>query len=95
MRTASEMEQIRHTGSMNEPEYTETEAAETEVSMKDMYRELRYKFLMIMKSQFWEFFEEGLCQQDTVIILQEAADVSIDDAKKEINIWKFLQDYCI
>ena len=39
------------------------------ISLDECYVELRLKFLNIMKSQFWEFFEDGLCNKETVVIL--------------------------
>lgn len=40
--------------------------------------ELRHKFLTILKSAYWEFFEEGQMMSESVILLIESVDRSMD-----------------
>jgi hypothetical protein len=48
-----------------------------------------------MKSLYWEFFEEGQCVPNTVTILQESADLGLDDPSKELNDWEFINNYIV
>lgn len=57
--------------------------------------ELRHKYLTILKSQYWEFFEEGQCTPDSVIVLIESADRALDHEEKPIEDWGFIQSYII
>ena len=57
--------------------------------------ELRHKYLTILKSNYWEFFEEGQCNPDSIQILIESADRCMDDESKTMGDWEFLQTYLI
>lgn len=65
------------------------------VQYEDLIFELRHKFVTILKSLYWEFFEEGQCVPNTVNILIESADRGLDDASKELNDWEFINSYII
>lgn len=65
------------------------------VQYADLIFELRHKFITILKSLYWEFFEEGQCVPNTVSILIESADRGLDDESKELNDWEFLNSYII
>lgn len=65
------------------------------VQYDDLIFELRHKFVTILKSLYWEFFEEGQCVPNTVSILRESADRGLDDASKELNDWEFINSYVI
>jgi len=60
------------------------------IPLEKCYEELRHKYLTILKSQYWEFFEEGLCTPESVIVLMEAADRSLDHEDQEMSDWKFI-----
>ena len=49
-------------------------------SIEELIVELRQKYLGILKSIYWEFYEEGQCMPDTVIALIESADRCLDVA---------------
>lgn len=65
------------------------------VQYDELIFELRHKFVSILKSLYWEFFEEGQCVPNTVSILIESADRGLDDASKELNDWEFINGYII
>jgi hypothetical protein len=47
-------------------------------SIAELTIELRHKYLTILKSIYWEFFEDGQMDPKTVIILIESADRALD-----------------
>lgn len=49
--------------------------------------ELRHKYLTILKSLYWEFFEEGQCSPESVVVLMEAADRAIDHENSPMEDW--------
>jgi hypothetical protein len=48
-------------------------------NVDELTAELRHKYLTILKSNYWEFFEEGQCNADSIQILIESADRCMDD----------------
>jgi hypothetical protein len=63
--------------------------------VKDLVIELRHKFITILKSLYWEHFEEGQCQSGTVVLLIESADRALDHEETELADWKFIYSYLI
>ena len=60
-------------------------------SVEELEIELRQKYLTILKSIYWEFYEEGQCMPDTVIALIESADRCLDVAdEQKMNDWEFI-----
>jgi hypothetical protein len=57
--------------------------------------ELRHKYLTILKSQYWEFFEHGQCMPSSVTVLMESADRAIDHESNSMKDWGFIQSYLI
>ena len=55
--------------------------------------ELRHKYLTILKSLYFEFYEEGQCGPDALVVLMEAADRAIDHENLEMKDWEFIQSY--
>ena len=46
--------------------------------------ELRHKYLTILKSLYYEFYEKGQCGPETLVVLMEAADRAIDHEHLEM-----------
>lgn len=63
------------------------------VTPEQIKRELRHKYLVILKSCYWEFFEEGLCMSSTVNLLIESADQCMDFEDAELSDWKHISGY--
>ena len=64
--------------------------------MEELEVELRQKYITILKSIYWEFYEEGQCMPDTVIALVESADRALDVADEQrMNDWEFIQSYIV
>lgn len=62
----------------------------------ELNSELRNKFYSILKSHYWEAFEEGKCMPDSIIILLESADRSMDDDTVEMCDWdEYLKSYLL
>lgn len=59
-------------------------------NVHELMSELRHKYLTILKSIYWEFFEEGQCSPDSVILLIESADRCMDDESKPFSDWEFI-----
>ena len=55
--------------------------------------ELRHKYITIVKSLYWEFFEEGMCGPETIVILSSSCDHAFDDEKFPMNDWDHVDDY--
>ena len=58
-----------------------------------MLTELRHKYLTILKSLYFEFFEEGQCGSESLLVLMESADRAIDHEHLAMNDWEFLHSY--
>mmetsp|Transcript_29366 Transcript_29366/g.44330 ORF Transcript_29366/g.44330 Transcript_29366/m.44330 type:complete len:150 (+) Transcript_29366:2222-2671(+) len=65
------------------------------VNVDEIIIELRHKFLTILKSQYWEFFEEGQCSPESVIVLIESADRALDHEHTPMEDWTFIMSYII
>jgi hypothetical protein len=62
----------------------------------ELRAEVRHKYYTILKSHYWEMFEEGKCMPDSISILLESADRCLDDESIEMCDWdKYLKDYII
>jgi hypothetical protein len=59
----------------------------------ELTTELRHKYLTILKSCYWEFFEEGQCMADSVIVLMESADRAMDHEEEPMQDWNFILSY--
>lgn len=56
---------------------------------------MRHKYLTILKSLYWEYYEEGQCGPEAVKILMEAADRALDHEKDTMKDWEFILTYFI
>ena len=61
------------------------------VEVGELYIELRRKYINILKSLYWEHFEEGQCQSNSVTILIESADRALDHDENPIEDWCFIE----
>mgnify|MGYP000863187650 CR=1 FL=1 len=67
-------------------------------SIEEVIVELRQKYLTILKSIYWEFYEEGQCMPETVCALIESADRCLDyaeDPAAEMKDWEYIQSYLV
>jgi len=66
--------------------YHHTEAAMQggNVEIDELIIELRHKYITILKSLYWEHFEEGQCQASSVTVLIESADRALDHENVEL-----------
>ena len=55
--------------------------------------EVRHRVYTTLKGLYWDFFEEGKCSAQAVLILIESANRGIDHEEHAIDDWQFLQDY--
>ena len=46
-----------------------------------------------LKGLYWDFFEEGKCSDQAVLILIESANRGIDHENMPIDDWMFFQHY--
>ena len=65
------------------------------VNISELVTELRHKYLTILKSQYWEFFEEGQCMPESVVVLMESADRAMDHEEHPMEDWSFIKTYII
>lgn len=47
---------------------------------------------MELKAAYWHHFEEGALNSDGYLILNEAANRSLDDIEKPIHDWDYIQE---
>lgn len=45
---------------------------------QELNAEVRHKFYAILKSHYWEAYEQGKCMPDSVTVLLESVDRSMD-----------------
>ena len=64
-------------------------------SIAELTIELRHKYLTILKSIYWEFFEEGQMDPQTVIVLIESADRALDHEEHPMKDWEFIKSYIV
>jgi len=62
------------------------------VSKDELLSEFRHKYLVILKSQYWDFFEHGLCMPNSVIIMMESVDKCMDNESEAMDDYKFAID---
>ena len=63
--------------------------------MNELVTELRHKFLTILKSVYWENFEEGQCVTEAVVVLLESADRALDHEDMPMADWAFIKTYIV
>ncbi|CAD8153221.1 unnamed protein product [Paramecium pentaurelia] len=54
---------------------------------QEIFGEVRYRIYRIMKGLYYDKFEYGLCEEDTVRLLVESSDIGLDHTKAILNIW--------
>ena len=64
-------------------------------NLEELIAELRHKYLTILKQNYWEFFEEGQCTPESVILLVESADKCRDDESLPMKDWDYLKSYLL
>ena len=62
-------------------------------SSEELIIETRHRMLTTLKGIYWEFFEEGLCNPNAVVLLIESADRAIDHETEQCKDWMFFQEY--
>jgi len=65
------------------------------VTKLELQTELRHKYLTILKSLYWEYFEEGQCGPEAVVVLMEAADRALDHEETPLDDWGFINTYVL
>jgi len=65
------------------------------VRTKEILTELRHKYLTILKSKYWELFEEGMCRAGAVTALTESADRSLDYEDEPLTDWAYISAYAL
>ena len=55
--------------------------------------ELRHKYITIVKSLYWDFFAEGMCSPETIVVLSSSCDHAFDDEKFPMNDWEHCDGY--
>jgi len=63
------------------------------LTLSDLENEMRHKYLIVLKSVYWEQFENGRSTPSTVFVLIESADRSLDHENEYLHDWKFLEEY--
>jgi len=63
------------------------------VEAKDLITELRHKYITILKSIYWEHFEDGQMQPGSVTTLIESADRALDHEEDDMADWDFIKSY--
>ena len=64
-----------------------------EIDIDDLTTELRHKYITILKSLYWEYFEGGQCTAPSVRVLIESADRALDHEDKPLADWEFISTY--
>ncbi|CAK77260.1 unnamed protein product (macronuclear) [Paramecium tetraurelia] len=54
---------------------------------QEIFGEVRYRIYRILKGLYYDKFEYGLCEEDTVRLLVESSDIGLDHTKAILNIW--------
>ncbi|CAD8069778.1 unnamed protein product [Paramecium sonneborni] len=54
---------------------------------KDVLAEVRYRFYRILKGLYYQQFEHGLCEEQTVRMLVESSDIGSDELNFNLEIW--------
>ena len=68
---------------------------QAKTTIMELTTELRHKYLTILKSCYWEFFEEGQCMPESVLVLMESVDRAMDNEDSEMTDWSFVFSYII
>ena len=65
------------------------------IDQEMLEKEMRHKFMFVLKSLYWQEFQKSNCYGRSTIILLESADMCIDTPEKPMDDWKYLQSYAI
>ena len=57
----------------------------------ELITELRHKFIFILKSLYWQTFQDSNCYGASVIALNESADVALDLQDQPLDDWNYLR----
>ena len=52
--------------------------------------EIRYRILRILKGLYYQKFEHGVCEADSLRLLVESSDVGLDHTRQLLNMWELL-----
>lgn len=64
--------------------------SDKKVELNDLITELRHKYITILKSIYWEHFEDGQMQPGSVTTLIESADRALDHEEEPLEDWGFI-----
>ena len=79
--------EVSEAGRFSENENGNTNTQTGNVAIDELIVELRHKFITILKSLYWEHFEEGQCQASSVTVLIESADRALDHENSPLADW--------
>ena len=65
------------------------------ISTEENLIEIRYRIYRLIKSQFWERFEENFCSSSVVSVLNECVDYCVDSLHEHIWIYECVADNII
>ena len=65
------------------------------ITVTELLTELRHKYITILKSIYWEAYEEGQCQASSVRVLIESADRALDHEERVLADWEFINSYIV
>lgn len=60
---------------------------------EELYIEAKHRYLTSLKGIYWEFFEQGQCDGNTVLLLVESAARAIDHEVDPIKDFTFIESY--
>ena len=60
------------------------------ISDTEIYGEIRYRTLRILKGLYYQMFEEGMTEEDSCHLLVESSNINLDQTKAILNIWELV-----
>lgn len=64
-------------------------------TFEEIMVEIRLKYLLILKSIYWNHFDSAQMASDTFIALNEAVDIAIDNKDSQIDDWSTILKWII
>jgi hypothetical protein len=59
----------------------------------EILAEVRTRFLMELKSCYWELFESNQCSGDSLAVLIQSANWDLDNYRNEMQSWEWLKSH--
>jgi len=60
-------------------------------SLPELTSELRHRYLVELKAKYWHHFEEGKMMPESLLILTEAVNRSLDVSDKPLSDWDYVK----